>query len=245
VKKTKLVVFDMGNTLLNFHSGAHSDDEKDQFGIQYMNNYIMDRFSINIPIDILKTEFLEKWFGDFYLRDQLIELDVIEYLDPVLSKYNLTLKRIEYIELMSEFYKMYREEVVMSRDTEILLSNLHNKGIKLAVVSNCILFDEIYEMVFKNLGIAKYIDKFVFSYSRQIRKPDKRIYKELVDCFGVESNNIIMVGDSLKADIKPSKELGFTTIWINRKNENDCECHADIEVKSFEEAITILMNIEE
>lgn len=28
----KLVVFDMGNTLLDFHAGKHSDEEKDMIG---------------------------------------------------------------------------------------------------------------------------------------------------------------------------------------------------------------------
>lgn len=49
-----------------------------------MNNYLNKNYKIDIPIDKLKKEFLDKWYSDFYIRkDQLMELDVKKNFDEL------------------------------------------------------------------------------------------------------------------------------------------------------------------
>ena len=230
----KLAIFDMGNTLLNFHMGKHTDEEKDLMGIRYMHEYLLKNHGCCIPVDILKIDFLDIWYADFYLRKQLIELDVKNYIVPVLETYKVNLKEEEYIKLMSEFYKAYREEVVLSNGATEILSHLHKSGVKIVVASNCILFDEIYMQIFEEQGIGKFIDKFVFSYSRGYRKPDLRILEEIIKHFGFQTNEMLMIGDSLEADIIPASNLGIKTMWVNRKGQQSND-FVDIEVLAFED----------
>lgn len=237
--KPKLVIFDMGNTLLNFHAGIHSDDEKDLLGLGYMSEYLQSQFAVDISPETLETCFLKPWLEDFYIREQGIELDVTCYIKPFLTEYKIRFTEKNYVNLMSEFYKAYREEVVVSKNAKEILKTLHENGVKIAVASNCILFDEIYESIFREQGLSEYIDQFVFSYSRGIRKPDRRLFEEIIAHFNFEPSEIIMVGDSLKADITPAKALGMKTIWLNRKNlcsENEV---ADVEIKVFEDLMQI------
>ena len=234
MKSKKLVIFDMGNTLLNFHSGKHTDEEKDLLGIGYMQEYLLKNHGCYISKDKLIRDFLDNWYSDFYLRKQLIELDVKEYLKPVLEMCKLELQDDEYIALMSEFYKAYKEEVVLSNEAIDILCHLQEKGVKIAVASNCILFDEIYMQIFEEQGIGKYIDKYVFSYSRGYRKPDLRIFEEILNHFRVSSHEALMIGDSLEADIIPAKKLGMETVWINRKSDESCN-FADLEVLYFKD----------
>lgn len=237
--KPKLVIFDMGNTLLNFHAGIHSDDEKDLLGLGYMSAYLLSEFAVNISPQTLETNFLKPWLEDFYIREQGLELDVTHYLEPILSQNKIRLTEKNYVDLMSEFYKTYREEVVVSENAKEILKSLHKKGVKIAVASNCILFDEIYESIFREQGLSEYIDKFVFSYSRGIRKPDRRLFEEIIAYFNFEPSEIIMVGDSLKADIVPAKALGMKTIWLNKKNQSSENEFADVEIKAFEDLMLL------
>lgn len=232
----KLVIFDMGNTLLNFHSGKHTDAEKDMFGLEHMKNYFKKNYKIDIPIDKLKKKFLDKWYSDFYIRkDQLVELDVRTYVNDLIKEYGIEFQENESYKLMREFYREYRKEVVVSDSAEVILKELKKSGKNIAIISNCILYDDIYKEIFIDCDLDQYIDKYVFSYSRKIRKPRVELFKEVLDTFDYINDEVVMIGDSYKADIVPAKELGLKTIWLNRKLEKNESYKPDIEIEYFEE----------
>lgn len=239
----KLLIMDMGNTLLNFHAGPHSDEEKDRLGLQAMQKHLSEQYQVSIPVEKLKSDFLDPWYGDFYLRQGLIELDVTNYLKPLLSDYSIELNRQAYVALMDCFYSVYKAEVVVSPAVLPLLKELKNRGIQLAVISNCILFDEIYESVFENVGLAPYIDKFVFSYSRCIRKPDHRLFLEVLEYFQVAPENCLMFGDSYTADMQPAQALGMQTLWLDNKQTTGAEQHISMTVHTIEAAAEMLKKL--
>jgi len=48
MEKQKLFIFDMGNTLLDFHSGIHTDEEKDELGLSHMSKCLVGSVSLHI-----------------------------------------------------------------------------------------------------------------------------------------------------------------------------------------------------
>lgn len=207
----KLVIFDMGNTLLDFHSGMHTDEEKDVMGTAFMSKYLMDKHKISISSDTIKSELIDKWYADFYKREELVELDINKYITVFLGGIGFASLDINSKAFMTAFYKAYIDEVVVNIGALEALAKLDGK-IKIGVISNCILFDQIYEEIFEQKGLAAHINKFIFSYSRQIRKPDKRLFDEMMVYFNVVAEEVVMIGDSYKSDLKPAKELGMKTI---------------------------------
>ncbi len=237
----KLVIFDMGNTLLDFHAGIHTDDEKDVIGTVYMSEFLLNKYNVSIEPNIIKRELIDKWYADFYKRKQLIELDVNQYISDFKIKMKIEALEIDGLDLMSQFYRPYMEEVVVNPGAVEVLTKLHDKA-NIGVISNCILYDSIYMKVFEEQGLSPFVDKFIFSYSRQIRKPDKRLFKEMLAYFDVAAEETVMVGDSLNADITPAKEMGMTTVLYNklskeRKDKNDT---VDYIVSNLNEVATLL-----
>lgn len=212
----ELVIFDMGNTLLNFHAGQ-TDDEKDAIGLHRMQHYLESHYDSSISLETLTNDFYKPWLADFHLRETGIELDVYSYMRKALVSEALMLSDQELLNLMKVFYSPYKESVVIAPWVLPVLQMLKKQGIHMAIASNCILPDEIYIEIFEHLGLASYIDKFVFSYSRCIRKPDHRLFNEILTFFNTKPQRALMVGDSLKADIKPADSLGLKTIWYKMK----------------------------
>lgn len=216
----KLIIFDMGNTLLNFHSGTFSDEEKDLIGLIHLNNYLKNTHNLHIPLTVLKTEFLDKWYSNFYLRKKkLIELDFNKYLWKAIKLYNSEIKEINSIEYMRAFYAQYIQDSVCTDGAKEILKYLKDKNYTIQVISNCILHDDIYIDVFKKHGLDKYIDKYIFSYSRKIRKPNLKLFKEALKDYTGKIDNVIMVGDSLTADIEPAEQLGMKGILFDKDNK--------------------------
>ena len=63
-----------------------------------------------------------------------------------------------------------------------------------------------------------------------------------MDYFGVlDKKSVMMVGDSLVADIKGGQNTGIDTCWVNLKNiENNTGIVPKYEVKKLEELFKIL-----
>ena len=243
MEKQKLFIFDMGNTLLDFHSGIHTDEEKDELGLSHMSKLLFEKYKIDISANRLRLEFLTPWFQDFYKREKLIELDVEDYLRSVMGPDVEKFMKQDYVDLMRSYYKEYMNEVVVYEGVKELFIKLKELNIKIAILSNCILYDEIYIEVFDRLGLTPYIDQFFFSYSRKIRKPDLRIFKEVLDWFSVSGSEATMVGDNIKADLVPSRALGIHTVWINRKEKQDAFEMVDCQVKSLKELQRVVLRV--
>ena len=82
-------------------------------------------------------------------------------------------------------------------DTSAVLAGLHERGIKIAVVSN-IAFD--IRPAFEALGVADDVDEFVLSFEVGAIKPDAAIFETALKRLGVAAEHAVMVGDSDEAD---------------------------------------------
>ena len=54
-----------------------------------------------------------------------------------------------------------------------------------------------------------------------IRKPDPAIFLLATERMGVSPQQAIVVGDSMKNDIRPAHELGCMTVWIKGRSWSD------------------------
>lgn len=60
-----------------------------------------------------------------------------------------------------------------------------------------------------NSGIANLFSKIVVSEKRNIRD-----LKKLIDSEGIDTSKSIVIGDSIKSEIRLGNTLGLTTIWF-------------------------------
>lgn len=78
-------------------------------------------------------------------------------------------------------------------DAAPVLSELHSRGVKVAVVSN-IAHD--LRPTFDHHGLTQWIDAFVFSYEVDAMKPSPKIFSAACEALGVEPTRALMVGDT-------------------------------------------------
>lgn len=79
------------------------------------------------------------------------------------------------------------------------------------------------EQQFKRLAIAdmlKYFEDVFVSKDLGADKPSKDFFQGCFDRVeGLKKEEVIMIGDSITADIKGGNDYGLTTCWLNRKGE--------------------------
>jgi putative hydrolase of the HAD superfamily len=96
------------------------------------------------------------------------------------------------------------------------LKTLKEAGMPIVLVAN---FYGNLKTVIQEFGIDQYFDDVVESEYVKVRKPDPMIFNMGIDALkinqpGIQPNEVCVVGDSDKNDIKPASELGCKTIKI-------------------------------
>ena len=70
------------------------------------------------------------------------------------------------------------------------------------------------DSVLRGFGIREYFGGIIESAVVGVRKPDARIFRLGVVALGLEPEEVLVVGDSLRKDILPARSIGCATAWI-------------------------------
>ena len=235
----KLVLIDLDDTLFDYPK-----TEKEAF----RNSFKELGFFVESELGNEKKEEIYEKIKDRYkdvnlqlwkdLEKGAVDKDRLKVVrfEKIIEEFDLKYNPYE----MSELYlKKLGEGIFPFEATEKLCEYLHSKY-KVGIVTNGI--KEVQHSRIENSTIAKYIDKIIISDEVGVNKPDKRIFEYAMNYFEVSDKKaVIMIGDSLGADIKGGQNAGIDTCWVNlRNNVNDTGIVPKYEVRKLEELFEIL-----
>ena len=70
----------------------------------------------------------------------------------------------------------------------------------------------------EKVGLGHLIEHSVSASESKVAKPNKLIFEDLVERFGVAANRVLYVGDHPEFDVIGPQDAGLQAIWINREN---------------------------
>lgn len=91
------------------------------------------------------------------------------------------------------------------------LEALRREGYRLGLVSNA-SDDALIQRLIRRLGFEPYLHPALNSAEVGIRKPDPRIFQLVLEEWGLEPREVVMVGDTLEADILGAQLAGLGAI---------------------------------
>ena len=101
---------------------------------------------------------------------------------------------------------------------EEILRRLRELEMRMAIVTNNLVSEQINKL--KQLGIEGYFDVVAISEEIGVSKPDPEIFMITLERLGLQANDVVMVGDSLKSDILGAQAVGIRTVWLNRHSDS-------------------------
>ncbi len=222
-----IVLIDIDNTLIDFNKCAAYTIQNifQKYNLPYSENTAKTFLNENVKIwkklengEITKT----------YLRENRWNI--------ILNKLSLQGDGKVFEELFEEGIKNTAFEVDGAND---FLEYLHKKH-SLCIISNG--FRKVQENRLKISGFDKYFKSLFFSEDIGFQKPAKEFFDY---CFKEldfpEKNDVILIGDSISADIKGGKNYKIKTVWFNKNNEiAPPEVKPDFEIKYLKEIKDIL-----
>jgi putative hydrolase of the HAD superfamily len=99
-----------------------------------------------------------------------------------------------------------------------LWEGLHERGLKVGVLSNTIWSREYHREIFERDGVLDLIDADVYSSEIDHVKPHPAAFLAACEAVGVEPRAAVYVGDRLFEDVHGPQQVGMRAIWIPHSN---------------------------
>ena len=93
------------------------------------------------------------------------------------------------------------------------LDMLRARGLRLAIVSNA-ADDANVQRLIDNHALRYYFDPIVVSAAAGIRKPNPRIFDFVLNAWKFAPAEVVMIGDTLGADVLGAKNAGLKSVWV-------------------------------
>lgn len=117
-------------------------------------------------------------------------------------------------ELAEAAVNAYVEEVRPADGADRMLARLYAKGVPMALVSNGAV--DMQKAALRRLGFERYFRCVLISGDRDVaaRKPGPRIFSLACAALETPAHEVVMVGDSLDADVAGALEFGMEAIFV-------------------------------
>jgi putative hydrolase of the HAD superfamily len=93
-----------------------------------------------------------------------------------------------------------------------VVNQLRERGVRIGLCSNAPYSPDLMYEQLDRLDLRRYFDAVVFSSEIGWRKPDPRIFSELLQRIGLPASSVWFVGDDWEADIEGARGVGMQAI---------------------------------
>jgi HAD superfamily hydrolase (TIGR01549 family) len=99
-----------------------------------------------------------------------------------------------------------------------VLSELAGRGLRLGLFSNA-TYDSFIQRLVDRFGFRPWLDPALSSAGVGIRKPDPAALTPFLDAWGLLPDSVVMVGDTLDADILGAQRAGMASVWLRSRED--------------------------
>ncbi len=207
-KKIKAILFDLGETVLNF--GKINTTKVFHQSAESTYKFLQ---SCNQPVGGFKWYYLHSIMA-IRLRCLLSgitgkDFNALSLLKKIGMKKGFTLAEDQWRHLGWLWYEPLARLAQIEPETKQTLSVLKQMGLKLGIVSNTFISAASLDNHLGQLGLLDFFQVRLYSYEFNFRKPDTRIFKAAAQRIGETLENILFVGDRIDKDIKPAIKAGM------------------------------------
>ena len=243
----KFTVFDLGETLIDYHLNGlwYESLKKEVIPLMFQslvdsNQYLQQKISFSEFQEIAYICISDKTIYD---RSVKFEIRIREYF----KRLNIPQDNYLINSQIESFYNIIKDKVELYDDVIPNLEKLIQSGYKLGLFSNtpweCPGY--LMERIMKEKKIIDYFTIRLFSGDIEKRKPDPQVFEILLSFSHESKSNMVYIGDR-DVDIKVSHNFGIPSIYLNRTGkelDNNCPKPA-FTIKRLDELHDILSIIQ-
>lgn len=117
--------------------------------------------------------------------------------------------------ILSAFYRVTQASWRTVGTAHDVLQSLKRDGYRMGILSNAAHDADVQDLV-DQAALRPYMDFVLSSAAIGRRKPHSEAYQRALSSWGAAPGEVLMVGDTLEADILGARNNGLTGVWIRR-----------------------------
>ena len=210
-RKVKAVLFDLGETLLNF--GKVDTTRLFRQGARLSHDFLrscgqpVGSFEYYCWRNLIALR-IRRWISNLTKKD----FNSLALLRSIGTKKGIKLDRQQWQQFAWLWYEPLSRIGRAEPEVKETLAALKQMGLKLGVVSNTFVNSSSLERHLEQLSILDFFTVKVYSYEFDFRKPDTRIFRIAAERIGEMLEDILFVGDHIDKDIKPAARAGMKVV---------------------------------
>jgi putative hydrolase of the HAD superfamily len=210
-EKIKAVLFDLGETLLNFGkvniTQLFCQGARLSYDLLKSAGQPVGSFGCYCWLNLIALR-CRIWFSTITGKD----FDTLALLKKAGAKKGIKLDDRQWQHLAWLWYEPLSKLAQIEQDLPQTLTKLTRMQLKLGILSNTFISDSSFEKHLHQLGIHDFFTVKLYSYEFDFRKPDARIFEAAAREIGVPPENILFVGDRIDKDIVPAIKAGMAAV---------------------------------
>lgn len=229
-------LFDLDQTLLNFHASEHIALEKviKANGLNYSDDIYHTFKAYN------KSLWLELEKGSI-TREELFTLR----FNDIISRCGGAGRGLDPLKINSEFIRTMSENGVLMEGSLEFVKRVKEEipSSKIYIVSNGATINALGRI--KSTGLDTYIDDTFISEDMGVTKPSVEYFDRVLNSISASKESCIVIGDSLSSDMLGAKNAGLSSVWFMPSGDVEAsvkEYEIDYCASSFDELFGVLKN---
>lgn len=203
-----------------------------------LDGTILDSLEIWNDIDLLFFKNHNLIMGEDY-HIAIAPLTLEETVTYTKNTYKLDIDEEQIMKEWSDLaIKEYAENVNLKKGVKEFLDYLKNKNVHLAIATSC--NEEMFKPCLERYGIVSYFEHFYTSQNLKINKSNANFFKEILNEYKIEPDQILFFEDSL-ASMKCAKSLGFNVVAVMdkkwEKQKEEIIASSDDQIEDFSQFI--------
>lgn len=209
----KGIIFDLGSTLIEFENRPWAETTLEGLRLGYLRlaekEYILPDFEIfagklMAVMDELRTR----------ATSTLKERQATDAPEIFFSELGFENPKGLSRWFMDEFYRAVTEQMTACDGAEETLREIKRRGYKTGLISNTPYLRNQHEADLDRYGLTPYLDFRIYSSEFGLRKPHPDIFTAGREKIGLETDQIIYVGDNYQWDVVGSQGAGMTPVLV-------------------------------
>jgi putative hydrolase of the HAD superfamily len=210
-RKIKAVLFDLGETLLNFGRVNTTKIFRQSAKLTY--EFLQ---SCNQPLGSFKWYC---WHSMIAVRFRFLvsgltgkDFNALLLLKDIGMKKGFTLNEDQLRQLGWLWYEPLAKLARIEPGLKATLALLKQMGLKLGIVSNTFISDSSLDRHLAQFGILDFFPVRLYSHQFAFRKPNIRIFQTAAQQIGELPQDVLFVGDRVNKDVIPALKAGMQAV---------------------------------
>lgn len=198
------IFFDLDHTLWDFEKNSDLTFQK-----------IFKEYCIDLPLDSFLEKYkpINKAYWKLYQENKVSKKnlrysrlkDTFDALEYAISDHLITEFSIKYIDYLPFFNHLFEGTIPLLEDLKMKY--------QLHIITNG--FEEVQLLKMEKSGLLPYFNQIITSESVGVKKPNPKIFHHALKLANSTTQNSLMIGDNIEADIKGAMNIGLKAIHCN------------------------------